>query len=241
MNANSKSAGLTQPLSERHGLSRQRGAALFIALIALIALTLAGLALVRSVDTSNLIAGNFAFRQAALHANDVGVERAITYLTVDLLKQCTDPDKRDVMNHNYPDGCAAGSCRYYASMRDESRGLPVGSAIGVSPQVAIDWNSANLAAGQVGSGFGVQYVIDRMCRIDTPRVGGEEGDVLVNCFTGPLPAGNSFSGDNSTPAQYAACDRDIEAFYRVTVRVTGPRNTLSMVQTIVGAKPGVDP
>ena len=228
MNATSTSVAVPQPSTGRHRFGRQRGAALFIALIALIALTLAGLALVRSVDTSNLIAGNFAFRQAALHANDVGVENAVTYLLA-LRNNCAA--NREAMNQNYPDGCAAGACRYYASMRDESRGLPAGSEIGASTMVAIDWNSGNLAGSQVGNGFSVQYVIDRMCQTNNPG-----DDVLVNCFTGPRPPGNSFSESNLTSSKYAACDDQIETFYRVTVRVTGPRNTLSMVQAIIGAR-----
>jgi Tfp pilus assembly protein PilX len=44
---------------------RQRGAILFIALIVLVAMSLAGIALMRSVDTNVLIAGNLAFRQSA--------------------------------------------------------------------------------------------------------------------------------------------------------------------------------
>jgi type IV pilus assembly protein PilX len=228
MNTTSTSVAVPQPSTGRHRFGRQRGAALFIALIALIALTLAGLALVRSVDTSNLIAGNFAFRQAALHANDVGVENAVTYLLA-LRNGCAT--NREAMNQNLPANCTAGACRYYASMRDEARGMPSGSEIGTSPRVAIDWNATNLAATQVGNGFSVQYVIDRMCQTNNP---GDE--VLVNCFTGPRPQGNSNSADNPTSSKYAACDDQIETFYRVTVRVTGPRNTLSMVQTIIGAR-----
>jgi Tfp pilus assembly protein PilX len=40
----------------------QQGVVLLMALIMLVALTLAGIALVRSVDTTNLIAGNLAFK-----------------------------------------------------------------------------------------------------------------------------------------------------------------------------------
>ena len=58
----------------------QRGVSLVIALIALVAMTLAGLALMRSVDTTNLISGNLAFRQSALNATDVGVETALVTL-----------------------------------------------------------------------------------------------------------------------------------------------------------------
>jgi type IV pilus assembly protein PilX len=56
--------------------SAQRGVVLFIALIVLVAMTLAGLAMMRSVDTNNLIAGNLAFKNAATSAGDAAVEVA---------------------------------------------------------------------------------------------------------------------------------------------------------------------
>jgi type IV pilus assembly protein PilX len=61
--------------------SAQRGVVLFIALIVLVAMTLAGLAMMRSVDTNNLIAGNLAFRSAASSAGDAAIEAARTWLT----------------------------------------------------------------------------------------------------------------------------------------------------------------
>ena len=59
---------------------RQSGVVLIVALIMLIAMTLAALALVRSVDTTNIIAGNLSFQQAATHAGDRGVESAIAWV-----------------------------------------------------------------------------------------------------------------------------------------------------------------
>lgn len=60
---------------------RQSGVVLVISLIVLVALTLAGIALVRSTDTANLISGNMAFRMAALQAVDTGVEAAFAGIT----------------------------------------------------------------------------------------------------------------------------------------------------------------
>lgn len=60
---------------------RQSGVVLVISLIVLVALTLAGIALVRSTDTGNLISGNMAFRMAALQAVDTGVEAAFAGIT----------------------------------------------------------------------------------------------------------------------------------------------------------------
>ena len=59
----------------------QSGVVLFIALIILVAMTLAGIALMRSVDTNVLIAGNLAFRQATTLAGDWGIEEARSWLT----------------------------------------------------------------------------------------------------------------------------------------------------------------
>ena len=60
----------------RAARNAQRGVVLFIALIVLVAMTLAGIGMMRSVDTNNLIAGNLAFKNAAASAGDSAVEVA---------------------------------------------------------------------------------------------------------------------------------------------------------------------
>ena len=52
----------------------QQGVVSFIALVALVVMSLAAVALIRSVDTATLIAGNLAFKQAATASADAGVE-----------------------------------------------------------------------------------------------------------------------------------------------------------------------
>ena len=54
----------------------QQGAMLIIALIVLVAMSLAGIAMMRSVDTGTLVAGNIAFKQSSLHATDHGLQAA---------------------------------------------------------------------------------------------------------------------------------------------------------------------
>ena len=61
-------------------LRRQQGLVLFIALIVLVAMTLAGIGMVRSVDTGNVIAGNLAFKQATIQASDNGIETGYQWL-----------------------------------------------------------------------------------------------------------------------------------------------------------------
>jgi type IV pilus assembly protein PilX len=67
-------------LSRCTGGARQRGAVLIVALIVLVALGLASLALLRSVDILGLISGNLSLQRSALTATDVGVNAAMAKL-----------------------------------------------------------------------------------------------------------------------------------------------------------------
>ena len=56
---------------------RQRGIVVFVALIAVVMLSLAAVALIRSVHTSTLVVGNLAFRSAAMSMSTAAVEKAV--------------------------------------------------------------------------------------------------------------------------------------------------------------------
>lgn len=179
---------------------RERGVSLIIALIALVALTLAGLALMRSADTTNVISGNLAFREASLQATDVGVESAITTLgTI----ATTAPDA------NYPAGCAVGACNYYPTIQ-----TPV-SAAGV-PTV-IDWTA--VPSSTLDSSYAVQYVIDRLCDGPTPVT-----DIAKKCMN---LAATSTGSKKAGAVSFTTAN---QVYYRVLVRVVGPRNAVSVVQ-----------
>lgn len=172
---------------------KQRGVVLLIALIALVALTLAGIALVRSVDTGNVIAGNLAFKQAALQVSDTGTEAALTALTT-ITTTSLDADIPG---------------QYFATIQPvDANGVPT----------TINWTTVPVATPV--SGYNVQYVIDRLCQGPTPVT-----DIQGKCFAdAPLGGGSKQANAPVTTSASAV-------YYRVTVRVTGPRNTVSMVQT----------
>ena len=131
---------------------RQRGITLIIALIALVALTMAGIALVRSVDTGNVIAGNFAFRQASMQATDTGVEAAFTQLG-------TIVGAADTAIAN----------QYYPVMQPlDGNGIPT----------TVTWS--NVPGTTMGSNneYTVRYVIERMC---TGTAGVVITDIVSNC------------------------------------------------------------
>jgi type IV pilus assembly protein PilX len=181
--------------------ARERGVALVIALVALVAMALSAMALIRSVDTGNVVAGNLAFRQSTLQTTDTGIETAFAQL---LTIVSTSSDA------NWPSGCASGACNYYATRQTvDSRGIPS----------VINWT--NVPSTTVNTNYSVQYVIDRLCDGPLPVT-----DITLNCYaTTPLGGGSKKIGSTvfSTSQQI---------YYRATVRVSGPRNTVSVVQAI---------
>jgi Tfp pilus assembly protein PilX len=76
----------------------QSGVALIMVLIMLTAMAIAGVALVRVVDSANVISGNFAFRQSTLNIADMGVEAAVAEL---IAIPAADREKA------WPGGCEA--------------------------------------------------------------------------------------------------------------------------------------
>jgi type IV pilus assembly protein PilX len=187
---------------------QQRGVVLFIALIVLVAMSLAGVALIRGVDTANLIAGNLAFRQGATHAADWGVEQARSWLS---------SQSATTLYADQP-GVTNGS-GYWANMQlglDFTGSDPV--------KTPFDWSTAaNL--GTDANGNQVQYVIHRLCDL--------AGDPASrNCIRSS--AGGTSSGTKGGAAYGTfALSGATQIYYRITTRVVGPRNTTSYVQVVV--------
>jgi Tfp pilus assembly protein PilX len=197
--------------AKRRSGDRQKGVVLLVALIVLVALMLASVSLVRSVDTANVVAGNLAFKQASVQAADFGIETAVTALP-NIVATSLDTDKT---SSNY---------RYYATRRiEDTNGVPTAMAVGGDPAAAapIDWNQVPVADTRAGNT--VRVVIDRLCVGPAPVV-----DPVASCFHEASSDGASQSINKQVFTSVTM------VYYRVTVRVTGPRNTVSMVQAILG-------
>lgn len=193
--------------------SRQRGVVLFIALIVLVAMSLAGIALIRGVDTGSVIAGNIAFRQTAMHVGDNGIEAARNWL----LGQAATA--------LYYDNTGAG---YYATWAPNVVlvGTPTGS------QVAFDWSTAiNVTTPAPPAGYSVSYVLHRMCSyVGNPSSLDGPGSCVK--LQGVVSSSETGTKVQAQFGQMAISVPSI-ATYRVTVRVVGPRNAVSYVQAVV--------
>ena len=193
----------------RPSLRRERGVVLLMALIVLLAMTMAGLALMRSVSTSNVIAGNMAFQQAATQSADAGVEAAANFLSTSL---------PGVLNTSVTSGPGV---RYLAYRQDPA------------PSQTWDnfWTSTVPAAAVNtlpvdAAGNTVSYVIHRLCNNDGVPL------TVVGCTTSPVDKAGSLAG-SSQGGGVVALNTPPESYYRITARVAGPRNTLSYVQVVV--------
>lgn len=200
------------------GRARQRGVSLFIALVALVLMTIAGFSLMRSVDTGNVIAGNMAFRDVTVHSADLGIETAAAYVNTTV---APSPDG------NLPNGCvvatatALGTCRYTARVQAElANGVP-----------RINWSSANIPA-VAANGVTYQYVVERLCNPDA-AVSVTLGQAAKNDIAKELCATRVIQSGGSHKPGAPPVSPIVPVKYRVTVRVTGPRNTVSTVQTIL--------
>lgn len=201
---------------------KQHGVVLFLALIALLVMSLAAVALIRSVDTNTLIAGNLSFKQSAIVSSDAGTEAAIARLKVvrdanvgkNVITDATHPfNKTDL----------ATEPGYYSSA-DPTLNLTA----------AATWTGNNMvtlaADANDPSGNTVQYIVQRMCRVPNVRL--QDADCLFS-------ASSKDNNGQGIKLPKNICDgpgcpsAGQTPQVRITVKVAGPRNTLSYMQAFV--------
>jgi type IV pilus assembly protein PilX len=184
----------------------QRGVVMWVALVVLIVMTLAGLAMLRQMGSGLSIAGNLAFKQNAIAAADLGTERFRAWLRSPAALAL-------INNHSAANG--------YRSTWGDS----------VDPKT-FDWANQSLlvmAPGAANSqGNEVRYIGHRLCETDGLSVTdpAQKCSDMVEKKDGSNKGGLDYIGGPPlvSPPQ---------AFYRVTTRVTGPRNTVSYTQVIL--------
>lgn len=195
---------------------KQKGLVLFIALIALVVMSLAAVALIRSVDTNTLIAGNVSSKQAATAAADIGVEAAISWLTT---TETANTSKNVLTDSSHTFNNTNAAQGYYSNA-DPALNLFADAT----------WTASSVAPITDTSGNSVRYIIQRMCRTANQPV--QNSDCL---FSSELEDKNG--QDIPLPpkvCQGAGCPKSGQApVIRITARAIGPKNTVSYVQAFV--------
>lgn len=226
---------------------KQRGVVLVIALIVLIVMMLAGMGMMRSVDTGSIIAGNIAFKQSTVNGGDRAIDDAYSVLTGILAV----PTDKVVLNFSNGGPCPAGVNTYLCTtnlLGSNVVNLP-GYSSAVINQCEVsntctteaqkqwwkfdaNWADASPPAietdangNQVAS---VSYLIHRMCT---------KADVATNDNTNLC---QTFD-DGGHMGLCNGCSKKVGAlyfpaksvFYRITARSLGPRNTVTYTQALV--------
>ena len=203
------------------------GASLVIALIVLVMMSTGAISLVRAVSTGRMIAANLAFRQGAVLASDAGSEAAIVWLNAQV-------SSANVYVNKPEQG-------YYASVPGSLDITGLSSASSASSAVGIDWDDDECkAAGSATcvkaapalatdrAGNVIRYTIHRLCRASgSPQAGAN------SCL---MAGGSAEASSKRGNLSYGASSRfsiNMGVYYRITVRVRGPRGTVVYTQTLV--------
>jgi Tfp pilus assembly protein PilX len=184
--------------------AKQRGVTLLITLIVLVAMTLAAISLVRSVDTTNVIAGNLAFRQNATLAGDVGTEAAILWL---------EKNNTATLFVDQPgSGYSAVHTEPITGQTWDQWWAAVAAPRGIAT-LPVD------AAGNI-----VSYSIERMCSMQIDPI-----DPGANCSQAQV----AVNVGSSQTSQSRGLSSGTQVYYRITTRIDGPRNTVSFTQAVI--------
>jgi Tfp pilus assembly protein PilX len=192
---------------------KQRGVVLFLTLLALLAMSLAAVALIRSVDTNAMIAGNLAFKQLATNAGSAEIERAITLLAnMQIANNALDvgTNPGNTFNTDPP------STGYFSFIDDRD----------VTDPGQFNWEANSSLEWTDLGGNRRSYIIQRMCRDDATPIGG------TVCLYGDDAQDNGSSKGTTEPGDICLDCSNVTAFpeYRITVRTIGLKNSISYVQ-----------
>jgi hypothetical protein len=161
-----------------------------------------GVALVRSMDTSLLVAGNLAFKRDLVNQGERGMARALDVLRAGALAS-EATRTANLLSSNYSASVLA------VNDRGIPRALVDDAVFGASGMTAADITDGSVT---------IRYVIDRQC----------SGAGAFTSATCMLAAGaQDKSGTNWIPKPGA----ESKPVYRISVRVIGPRGTQAYLQT----------
>lgn len=221
--------GITAMNPVRVSLKRQSGFTLIIALIVLVAMSLAGIALVRSVDTGVMVAGNLAFRQGATVAGDAGIEAARTWL----LNNNTSLLENDVPGSGY---YATQQFTNEKPNNDPNNDVDLtGNLTANNTNNDVDWENKGIGIASAKclamdtAGNTACYIIHRMCNALGPL------DASKCSTRQSIKTGSSLGALRQMVTYQEGKWPDFanQAYYRVTVRIAGPRNNISFIQTFL--------
>jgi type IV pilus assembly protein PilX len=207
--------------------ARECGVSLIFALVALMALSLAAVGLVRTVNTSSLVTGNVGFKIDATASADRGAALAIAWLQGNV--------SGAVVENNVP---ASG---YYATSLDALD--PTGSNTTAAARAVVDWDAddcagvsgdytACLEPGPVSTieNNSVRWIITRLCAAT-----GSPSSTNSCATSSSLNSGEDANSGGLTYSRSGGFGQSASSspYYRIIVRSVGGRKTVSYTETMI--------
>lgn len=192
--------------NQRPSSRHERGVVMLLCLVVLVILLAGGVAVIRSMNTSLFTAGNLAFRRDLVNQGEQAVSTILSqFKSGGVLATATTTD--------------LPSANYKATMLATN-------AQGV-PNVLIDDSTFSSGAGTAADLTGgtpdvkIRYVVDRLCAAGTGAASS------TNCIQSSAAPSGGTAGPIPPPTPPTA------TVYRVSVRVTGARNTRVFLQSSI--------
>ena len=234
------------PSSPPGRLARVRGVSLMFALLALVSLSLAGVAIVRSVDTSSQVMGNLGFKQDATSAADKATQEAIKEIfatgstidrhnddstkgyyaaaheSIDVTGQRTSDSSRELINWDM------NSCAYAVNAASAT------CLVSPSPKIEFNENTLRYVVFRLCSKTGAPGVDGNVCARPKTTAGSGSGGSGTGTTAAPKRGEIKYGHDLRLPYNPSGPPGAYQGvYYRIVVRVIGARNTTSFVETIV--------
>jgi len=224
-------AGLRRPVRR----TAQRGVSLLFALMALAAMLLAAVALVRSVDSGALVLGNLGFKQEATQSADRAAEVARAWLLTTAVDLTADSPANG----------------YYATSQDNLD--PTGRiTTAAAPLAVVNWGDSDscaclntspasctscsrtpatcgTGAAACGTQVAARYLITRLCPL--PGAPGAANACAKPAASGATEA--AYRGEIRVGAGSPKPEAATTPYYRIIVRTVGGRGAVSFTETVV--------
>jgi type IV pilus assembly protein PilX len=189
---------------------RQRGVVLIFSLLVLLIMAIGAVAILRATNTSLLSSGNLAFHRDLVNQAEQAVSVVMTEFKTNGAPLGLNPTTGNVQAANYS----------ATTLLTNAQGVPLAlldDTNGANGFLSVG-TAANDIVPSATSQVTIRYVIDRLCT--NPGTA-----TSANCVqsTG-LPTGGTANRNTAVAPPSATV-------YRVSVRVTGPRQTQAFLQT----------
>ncbi|MGM9483692.1 pilus assembly PilX family protein [Roseateles sp. NT4] len=197
---------------------QQRGIVLIFALITLVILLIGAVAISRSINSSQFAVGNIGFKRDLTNQGERALQAAMDAVRAGGQLDTVTKRNANLLAANYSATLLPTNAQGIptALLASDTAFAAVGTAADITP---------------AGTGVTIRYVIDRLstaagactsatCTMVNQSVFGGSSSEWINSQT------NSGAANNANPSAVPE-----QPIFRITVRVKGPRNTLSFFQS----------